>query len=85
MSARIVNISEAKAQLSKLVAEAAAGGRVVIGNAGRPVAVLVAYEADPSPRELGGWKSRRVWIAEDFDAPLPEDLQAAFEGDTEPR
>jgi prevent-host-death family protein len=76
----VVNISEAKAQLSKLVAEAAAGGRIVIGNAGRPVAVLIAYEADPSPRSLGGWRDRRVWIAEDFDAPLPADLQAAFDG-----
>jgi prevent-host-death family protein len=82
VAVRVVNISEAKAQLSKLVAEAAAGGRVVIGNAGRPVAVLVAYEADPSPRELGGWRGRRVWVAEDFDAPLPPDLQAAFDGET---
>ncbi len=51
----------------------------MIGNAGRPVAVLVAYTADPDPRPLGGWKEGDVWIADDFDDPLPDDLQAAFE------
>jgi len=77
---RIVNISEAKAQLSRLIQEVQRGGRVVIGNAGRPVALLVPYTSDPDPRPLGGWRDRDVWIADDFDDPLPDDLQAAFEG-----
>lgn len=77
--ARVVNISEAKAQLSRLVEEVQGGGRVVIGNAGRPVAVLIAYATDPDPRLLGGWQSSDVWIADDFDDALPPDLQAAFE------
>lgn len=79
--AQVVNISEAKAQLSRLVEEVQRGGRVVIGKAGRPVAVLVAYDARPDRRRLGGWRDQDVWIAEDFDAPLPADVQAAFEGD----
>jgi predicted DNA-binding protein (MmcQ/YjbR family) len=37
----------------------------------------------PSPskrrREAGFWKGK-VWISDDFDAPLPEDILAAFEG-----
>lgn len=77
---RVVNISEAKAQLSRLVEEVQGGGRVVIGNAGRPVAVLVAYSASPDPRPLGGWRDHDVWIADDFDDPLPTDVQTAFEG-----
>lgn len=76
----VVNVSEAKAQLSRLIEEVQAGGRVVIGKAGRPMAVMVAYHNDPDPRPLGGWRDRDVWIAEDFDDPLPVDLQAAFEG-----
>ena len=75
---RIVNISEAKAQLSRLVEEAARGQRIVIGKAGRPVAVLAAYAEDPDPRPLGTWAGK-VWIADDFDAPLPKDLQALFD------
>lgn len=78
---RTVNISEAKAQLSRLVAEVQKGERVVIANAGKPVAVLTAYGADPGPRPMDGWKDQQVWIAEDFDEPLPPEIQAAFEGD----
>lgn len=70
---KVVNISEAKAQLSRLVERARRGETVVIGNAGRPVAVLVAYSHDPAPRSLGGWKGR-VRISDDFDAPLPHDI-----------
>lgn len=78
--ATVVNISQAKAQLSRLIEEVQNGGRVVIGKAGRPVAVIVAYHDNPDPRPLGGWSGSDVWIADDFDAPLPADLQAAFEG-----
>ncbi len=35
--------------------------------------------AAATQRRLGGWKGR-VWIADDFDAPLPDDLLDAFEG-----
>jgi hypothetical protein len=31
------------------------------------------------PRKPGGWEGQVV-ISEDFDAPLPDDIQAAFEG-----
>lgn len=77
---RVVNVTEAKAQLSRLLDEAAAGKRVLIGKAGRPVAVLLAYDTDPEPRTLGGWEGR-VWIAEDFDDPLPDEIQRHFEAD----
>lgn len=75
----MVNITEAKAQLSRLVEEARSGKPVVIGKSGTPVAVLSAYDADAQPRVLGGWEGR-VWIAEDFDAPLPDELLGFFSG-----
>ena len=70
-------MSEAKAQLSKLVERAEHGDRVVTG---RPVAVLVPYADSPDRRVLDVWRSEDVWIADDFDAPLPDDLLDAFEG-----
>lgn len=76
--ARLVNITEAKAQLSRLVDRAQAGERIIIGRAGEPAAILQAYATDPEPRKLGGW-SGRVWIADDFDDPLPDELQRFFE------
>lgn len=63
---RIVNISDAKANLSRLLREVQRGERVVIGKAGDPIAVLSAYMPDTSPRKLGGWKGQ-VRISDGFD------------------
>jgi prevent-host-death family protein len=76
-----VNIHEAKTHLSRLLARVQAGERVVIAKAGVPVAVLSAYVERPLRREPGFDKGR-IWVADDFDAPLPDELQAAFEGRT---
>ena len=50
---QITNISDAKASLSKLVERAMKGEEVIIGKAGKPVAKLVPYNLDTSPRQLG--------------------------------
>lgn len=78
---RIVNISEAKASLSKLVESVLEGREVVIGKAGKPVAKLVPFERDSTPRDLtlGIWEGQ-VWLADDFDQ-LPEELMRSFAGD----
>lgn len=70
-------VTEAKAQLSKLLEAVQRGERVVISRAGKPVAELTVYRGDTRPRQLGGWAGR-VWIADDFDE-LPEDVLADFE------
>lgn len=77
---RIVNISDAKASLSKLVERVLAGDEVIIGRAGKPVAKLVPYEADAVPRDLSQriWAGQ-VWMSDDFDE-LPEELMQAFMG-----
>jgi len=75
-----VNLYEAKTHLSQLVKEAAAGREIIIAKAGEPVARLVPLAAESSPvREPGQWKGK-IWIADDFDDPLPEDILALFEG-----
>lgn len=51
---RVTNITEAKAQLSRLVDDVQDGEPVIIGRAGRPLAVLSAFTTDPSPRKFGG-------------------------------
>ena len=75
---RIVNLYEAKSQLSALVEEAAEGREVIIAKAGVPRARLVAVRA-AAPRRPGGSKGR-IWVAADFDAPLPADVLAGFTG-----
>jgi prevent-host-death family protein len=76
---RIVNIHEAKTHLSRLVEEVAAGQGVVIAKAGKPMARLVPLEVAPKKRRLGLFKGQ-LDVPDDFDAPLPEDVLASFEG-----
>jgi prevent-host-death family protein len=76
---KVVNIYEAKARLSKLVEEAAAGHDVVIAKAGVPRARLVAVQPTARRRRPGGAKGR-IRIGADFDDPLPSDVLAAFLG-----
>lgn len=74
-----VNIHEAKTQFSRLVDAAASGEEIVIAKAGKPAARLVPMERAKVTRHFGGLKGK-VRIADDFDAPLPDDVIAAFEG-----
>jgi len=73
----VSNLYEAKTNLSQLVDRAAAGEEIIIAKNGVPLARLVALEARPVRRIPGGWEGG-VRIADDFDAPLPSDLLAAF-------
>lgn len=74
-----VNIYDAKTRLSELVDRAADGEEIVIAKAGRPVARLVPLRAVGEARAPGRW-GNAVKIAPDFDAPLPAELLAEFEG-----
>jgi prevent-host-death family protein len=74
-----VNIHEAKTHLSRLLRRVAAGEEIVIARAGKPVARLVPAAEPKQPRELGRHRGE-IWIAENFDDPLPDDILAAFEG-----
>lgn len=72
-TAKTVNIFEAKTNLSKLIAKAEKGEDVVIARAGKPVVRLTRLETAKKPIRFGGLKGK-IWIADDFDAPLPEDF-----------
>lgn len=78
---RLVNIHEAKTHFSRLLKRIAKGEEIVIARAGEPVARLVPYETMRQPRKLGLLEGR-IWISPDFDAPLPPDIQAAFDGES---
>ena len=74
-----INIYEAKTQLSKLVEKAASGQDVIIARAGKPVARLTRLQA-PQRKIRFGLLKGKVKVPKDFDAPLPEDILAQFEG-----
>jgi prevent-host-death family protein len=77
--ATTVNIYEAKTKLSKLVDEAAQGEDVIIARNGKPVARLTPLKPEKLPARFGLLKGK-IWIADDFDAPLPDKILAGFEG-----
>ncbi|MFT4256092.1 MAG: type II toxin-antitoxin system Phd/YefM family antitoxin [Pseudoxanthomonas sp.] len=81
---QIVNIHEAKAQLSELLARVEAGESVTIARRNKPVAKLVLVEPEPakkSPRPLGLAKGEFT-IPDSFFEPLDEEMLALFTGET---
>ncbi len=76
-----VNVHEAKTHLSRLLARVASGEEIVIAKAGKPVALLVPFHRAKGKRPLGSDRGRFV-VPDDFNAPLPEEVLEAFEGET---
>ena len=76
---RTINIHAAKTQLSRLVEAAAAGEEIIIAKSGKPVARLGPLAGPPGKRRLG-ILAGKLRIPEDFDAPLPDEVIADFEG-----
>ena len=69
--ATLVNMHDAKSNLSRLVKRAASGEKIVIANHGKPVAMLTRI---PARRQAIPWDifKGQIEMAADFDAPLPE-------------
>jgi len=75
----VVKIHEAKTNFSQLVNRALKGEEIIIARGDTPLLVLTPYQPTKTERK-GGQLSGMVQISEDFDAPLPEDLQKLFYG-----
>ncbi len=69
---QVLNIHDAKTQLSKLLEQVQAGEEVIIARAGHKISRLVSYA--PTKRKIfpPGFLKNKIWIADDFDAPLDE-------------
>ncbi len=74
----IVNVHDAKTNLSRLLAQVEAGEEVIIARRGRPVVRLVPYKVQGKrqPDVLKG----RIVIPDTFFDPLPERELKAWEG-----
>jgi prevent-host-death family protein len=75
---KLVNMHEAKSNLSKLVGAAERGQDIVLARAGKPVVRLVPVRG-LKRRRLGAWKGK-VFMSKDFDAPLSDEELALWEG-----
>ena len=74
-----VNIYDAKTRLSQLVDRAAAGEDVVVSRNGKPLVRITRLVGAKRQIKFGLLKGK-VKIAADFDAPLPAEVLAGFEG-----
>lgn len=74
----IVNMHQAKTQLSKLVERARMGEEVVIAKSGHPLVKLVPVVEKPKQRPMGLYAGQ-IWMSPDFNDPLPDEYLEAFE------
>ena len=74
VSKMLVNMHEAKSQLSKLGRLAWEGEEVVIARAGKPYLRLTPYK---EPDRRLGLLEGKIWIADDFDE-TPQDIIDSF-------
>ena len=78
----IVPMHQAKSSLSQLVKRAVSGETIFIGSYGRAEAALISA-SNAKPKKRLGLLEGRLIVPDDFDAPLPAEILAAFEGDAE--
>ena len=75
---KVVNVQEAKTQLSRLLERVAAGEVILLGKHGKPMAKLTAFNPAGETRPLGGFEGK-IHMAPDFDDEDPR-LSALFSG-----
>lgn len=74
---KLVNMHEAKSQLSRLVQDVLDGNRVRIARNGKPVVELKIIDDDVI--RVPGTMAGKIWVSEDFDD-YTTDIQQLFEG-----
>lgn len=75
---RTVDISVAKAHLSRLVDEAAAGEEIVITKNGKPIARLCPLASPKRKRVLGRLEGKLI-VPDDFDRLYEDEIRELFE------
>ena len=84
MAAKTVTIEEAQSRLSELLALVAQGKEVIIARGKEPLAKLAPFaqpkeDKSKAPRVFGDHKGK-IWVSDDFDAPLPEQFWLGSSG-----
>lgn len=78
-----VDIDRAKTNLSELLSRVERGEEIIILNRGIAIAKLVPFRASSNRRDSLGQDRGRFIVPDDFNASLPEEILAAFEGNKE--
>ena len=73
MSTMTIDVIEAQSQLSKLLALALQGNKVIISDNEEPVVQLVPVQQD-AKRRIAGLHRGAMRMSNDFNAPLPDEF-----------
>jgi len=74
----VVSTHDAKTNLSRLLDEVQEGEEVIIARGNKPMARLIPFSRKKTVRKPGYLKGK-ISVADDFDAPLPDDILDSFE------
>jgi prevent-host-death family protein len=77
-----INIHDGKTNLSDLLSRVERGEEIIISNQGIPIAKLVPFHPSSNRRSSLGQDRVKFTVPEDFNAALPNDILAAFEGES---
>jgi len=70
---KTVTLDDAQTQLLKLLSFAMEGNEVIITKDNKPLARLVPFASGSQPR-VAGLNKGKIWVSDDFDAPLPDEF-----------
>ncbi|MGH7599280.1 MAG: type II toxin-antitoxin system Phd/YefM family antitoxin [bacterium] len=74
MTTQTVTLQEAQTRLAELLTLAQTGNEIIIADGGQPLARLVPIAGSKPPRRVAGLDRGKIWMSDDFDAPLPDEF-----------
>ena len=78
MSTKTVTVEDAQSKFSELLTFTLEGNEVIIVENSKKLARLIPFSAFDTPR-IAGLNKGKIWMSEDFDAPLPDDFWMGIE------
>jgi len=78
MQTKTIDVREAQGKLTELLKLVGSGGEIILTDGSKPLARIVPMTSDnASGTRTPGLHTDAITIADDFDAPLPDDFWAS--------
>lgn len=74
MTTQTVTLQEAQTRLAELLTLAQTGNEIIIAEGNKPLARLVPIATPKRKRRIAGLQRGKIWVSDDFDAPLPDEF-----------
>jgi len=74
MTTQTVTLQEAQTRLAELLTLAQTGNEIIIAEGNKPLVRLVPIAESKPFRRIAGLDRGKIWMSDDFDAPLPDEF-----------